>query len=53
MAIFEYDPNEFSRSISENYGIYASFILALSGVIVVIIAIQVNKEKDNLVKVHS
>ena len=53
VAIFEYDPNEFSRPMSENYGIYASFILALLGIIVAIIAMQVHKDTDNLAKVHS
>ena len=39
VAAFEYDPNDYSRPMSENYGIYSSFILLLIGIIIALSAI--------------
>ena len=51
VAIFEYDPNDYTRPMKENYGIYSSAILLFLGILLAVLAIAFSKDKNNMVKV--
>jgi len=53
VAIFEYDPNDYTRLMSENFGIYGSFLLLFIGIIIAIIAVHTKRDLNSMVKIHT
>ena len=51
VAIFEYDPNDSTRSMKNNYGIHSSAILLFFGIVLAVLASTFSKETNNMVKI--
>ena len=44
IGVFEYDPTDYTREMKDNYGIHASYILLVFGMILAALAIIFSKE---------